>query len=99
MLHKVYQQSDKGGVKLSLGVSYFVAKGFAMEFKVSPVAVYYQNNRVLNNETLRGRFAGGGFNTLFNPIDMQFGLSYFFGLDYEKNAKHLSNFYKNHTKR
>lgn len=99
MLHKVYQQTDRGGVKLSLGVSYFVAKGFAMEFKVSPVAVYYQNNRVLNNETLRGKFSGGGFNTLFNPIDMQFGLSYFFGLDYVKNAKYLTNFYKNHTKR
>lgn len=90
MLSKVYQNTYTGGIKLSVGVMYFLANGLTMEFNISPVAALYQYNTVVNNETLNGKFAGGAINTILLPIDLKFGLTYFFGLDYKKNRKHIN---------
>lgn len=90
MLSKIYQNTYTGGIKLSVGVMYFLANGLTMEFNISPVAALYQYNTVVNNETLNGKFAGGAVNTILLPIDLKFGLTYFFGLDYKKNRKHIN---------
>lgn len=94
MLSKVYQNTYAGGIKLSVGVMYFLTNGLTIEFNISPVAAMYQYNSVVNNERLNGKFAGGAINTILLPLDLKFGLSYFFGLDYKKNRKHI-NFIQN----
>lgn len=94
MLSKVYQNTYAGGIKLSVGLMYFIANGFTIEFNISPVAAMYQYNTVINNERLNGKFAGGAINTILLPLDLKFGLNYFFGLDYKKNRKHI-NFIQN----
>lgn len=92
MLSKVLQDTHTVGVKMSLGVQYFLTKSFTIEFIISPIAAMYQYNTVLNNETLNGKFAGGGVNTMLLPIDLKFGLSYFFGLDYNKNKEFINDY-------
>lgn len=95
MLSKVYQTTYRGGVKLSLGVLMFLRDNLSLDFNISPVAAMYQYNKVLNNETLSGAFAGGGLNTIVLPIDLKFSLSYYFGLDYRKNRQHVKTIHDN----
>lgn len=92
LLSKVEQNTHSVGIKLSLGVQYFLCPGLSMEFNISPIAAFYQYNSVLNNETLQGKFSGGSINTIVMPIDMKFGLTYFFGLDYKKNNKFIKDY-------
>lgn len=89
MLSKVRSRTFTGGLRMSLGVMYFLSQGLAIDFNISPVAAMYQYNSVINNEKINGKFAGGGINTIIMPIDLKFGLSYYFGLDYGKRNKWL----------
>ena len=88
ILSKVWQDTWMLGLRLSVGVQYFVYPGFTLDFLISPVAVYYTENRVLNNEVLAGKFSGGQVFTLLMPLDLRFGFSYTFGLDYRKNNRY-----------
>lgn len=88
MLSKVWQDTWMLGIRASFGIQYFVYPGFALDFMISPVAVYYTENTVLNNEVLAGKFSGGQVGTLLMPLDLRFGFSYTFGLDYRKNNRY-----------
>lgn len=98
MLSKVWQDTWMLGIRASFGVQYFVYPGFSLDFMISPVAVYYTENRVLNNEVLAGKFSGGQVGTLLMPLDLRFGFSYTFGLDYRKNNRY-TRYVENNTLR
>lgn len=96
MVSKVWQDTWMVGLRASFGVQYFIYPGFALDFMISPVAVYYTENTVLNNEVLSGKFSGGQVGTLLMPLDLRFGFSYTFGLDYRKNNRY-TQYIENNT--
>lgn len=93
-LSKVETKSHSAILGISPGVSYFMTKGFAFEFMLSPIQIYYQNARSINNETQTGSTNSYGLTFAFTPLNIQLGLTYYFGLDYRKNHEHLSTYYK-----
>lgn len=93
-LSKVETKSHSALLGISPGVSYFMTKGFAFEFMLSPIQIYYQHAQSINNETQTGSTNSYGLTFAFTPLNIQLGLTYYFGLDYRKNHEHLSNYYK-----
>lgn len=92
MVSKVFQKTHTAGIRMAVGVQYFLTRGLTMEFNIAPVAAFYTWNEVTNNETLNGKFSGGAINTILAPIDLKFGLTYIFGLDYKAHGKYVSNY-------
>lgn len=90
-IHKVETQKNSFFVGLSPGFMYFMSKGFAFEFSLSPVVAYYTKTSKINNEVPDGSMSSYGLSFKFNPLNIQFGFSYFFGLDYIKNQKYVSS--------
>lgn len=93
-LSKVETRSHSALLGISPGVSYFMTKGFAFEFMLSPIQIYYQHSQAINNETQTGATNSYGLTFAFTPLNIQLGLTYYFGLNYRKNHEHLSNYYK-----
>lgn len=96
---KVQTHSHMVGLGVSPGVSYFLTKGFAFEFILSPIQVYYQRSNSVNNEIANGTSTSYGLTFAFTPLNIQLGFAYYFGLDYKKNRQYLSKYYNKVGKR
>lgn len=90
---KVETRSHMGMLGISPGVTYFMTKGFAFEFLLSPIQVYYKNSRSVNDNIQNGGSNSYGLSFAFNPLNIQLGLTYYFGLDYKKNHQYMSKYY------
>lgn len=92
-IHKV--EKDKYAINLGItpGVMYFMTAGLAFEFSLSPVVAYYEHSKVKNNHVEKGSTSSYGLNFKFMPFNIQFGFTYFFGLDYHKNREYVANRY------
>lgn len=86
---KVLTHKDMVGVGLRPGFMYFMSRGFAFEFSMSPVAAYWSRTRTVNNEVDEGSVDSYGLSFKFMPLNIGFGFSYYFGLDYDKNRSYL----------
>lgn len=94
-ISKVETHSHRGMLGISPGVTYFMTKGFAFEFMLSPIQIYYQNTQSINNEVEHGSSNSYGLSFAFTPLNIQLGFSYYFGLDYRKNHSYMTKYYKN----
>lgn len=86
---KVKTDKDAVSLGISPGFMYFMSRGFAFEFSMSPVVAYWEKSRTVNNEVDYGSADNYGLTFKFMPFNISFGFSYYFGLDYNKNRKYL----------
>ncbi|MDL2230425.1 hypothetical protein LJB87_01375 [Alistipes sp. OttesenSCG-928-L06] len=88
-------EKEQYGVSMGItpGIMYFMTEGFAFEFSMSPVLAYYEHTKFTNNQSERGSNSSYGLNFKFLPLNLQFGFSYYFGLDYHRNREHVRNRY------
>lgn len=93
-IHKVETQKNSFFLGLSPGFMYFMSRGFAFEFSLSPVVAYYTKTTKINNEVQDGSVSSYGLSFKFNPLNIQFGFSYFFGLNYLKNQEYVNSLSK-----
>lgn len=84
-------KTDKDAVSIGVcpGFMYFMSRGFAFEFGLSPVLVYWERTKTVNNEVANGSSTNYGLSFKFMPLNIKFGFSYYFGLDYDKNRAHV----------
>ena len=87
VVRKTEEDRDLLGLGITPGFMYFISSGFSIEFQISPLLVFYESSEVINNESEHGNSNGGGLNFILTPLKMNFGLSYFFGLDYKRRYK------------
>lgn len=92
-ISKVSTVSDQVGLGISPGITYFMTKGFAFEFALNPIMIYYKRAEMTNNEINKGSSKNYGLSFSFMPFNIQMGFAYYFGLDYQKNQKYLSKYY------
>ncbi|MDR0789802.1 MAG: hypothetical protein LBO06_03290 [Bacteroidales bacterium] len=65
-------------IKLSPGVMYFLTKGFAFEFSLTPVSLGYKWGTVTHNEVSKGSSHDAALDFSFFPFNIYFGFSYYF---------------------
>ncbi len=75
------------GIGVTPGILYFLTPGLSLEFLISPMFVFYEHRTLLNNEIEHGSMGGGGLNFVLTPLNMNFGITYFFGLNERKGYK------------
>lgn len=90
---RIQTRSHMAILGVSPGVSYFMTKGFAFEFMLSPIQVYYKNSRSVNDKVANGGTDSYGLSFAFTPFNIQLGLCYYFGLDFKKNQKYMSKYH------
>lgn len=93
-IHKVEKDNYAVSLGITPGVMYFMTAGLAFEFSMSPVVAYYEHTKVKNNLVEKGSASRYGLNFKFMPLNIQFGFSYFFGLDYHKNREYVASRYQ-----
>ena len=86
-IRKVERGIHDAGIGLTLGVMYFLSRGFAFEFSLSPLVAYFEYTKVTVNEVDPGNNNDWGLNFRFIPNGVHLGFTYYFGLDYEKYNK------------
>lgn len=89
-IHKVLRESNTIGLGISPGFMYFMSRGFAFEFALNPVLVYWEKSTYVNNEVEKGSATNYGLSFKFMPFNIQFGFAYYFGLDYVKHGEWIS---------
>lgn len=75
------------GIGVTPGIMYFLTPGLSIEFLISPLFIFYEDTKLLNNELENGHMRGGGLNFVLTPLNMNFGITYFFGLNERKGYK------------
>lgn len=90
-IHKVETDKDSFLLGLSPGLMYFMTKGFAFEFNLNPIVAYYTKTTKINNEVAEGGAESYGLSFKFMPFNIQFGFSYYFGLNYNKNREYINS--------
>lgn len=93
-ISKVQTHSHTATLGISPGITYFMTRGFAFEFMLSPIQIYYQHSTSVNNQVEKGTMNSYGLSFAFTPFNIQLGLTYYFGLDYRKNNEYLSKYYQ-----
>jgi hypothetical protein len=88
-INKVEKNKTAVGLGISLGFMYFMTKGLSFDFSLNPVIAYYEKTDIINNQTEKGKTDNYGLSFKFMPLNIQFGFSYYFGLDYYKNKAHI----------
>ncbi len=81
---KIERHTNDIGIGLTLGLMYFLSKGFAFEFTISPLVAYFEYTKVLVDEVDPGSNNNWGFNFRFIPNMVNVGFTYYIGLDYKK---------------
>lgn len=81
LVRKMEQKRNMVGIGITPGMMYFLTPHLSLEFLISPVLAYYEHNSIINNEVEEASFKGGAINFILTPIKMNFGISYFFGLN------------------
>ncbi|MDR2848098.1 MAG: hypothetical protein LBV39_03235 [Bacteroidales bacterium] len=88
-INKIEKTKFSIGLGISPGFMYFMTKGLAFEFTLNPVLIYVEKTDITNNLTNKGDINNYGLSFKFMPLNIQFGFSYYFGLDYFKNKEHI----------
>ncbi|MDR0814836.1 MAG: hypothetical protein LBN37_03675 [Bacteroidales bacterium] len=88
-INKIEKEKFSVGLGISPGFMYFMTKGLAFEFSLNPVLIYFEKTDITNNLTDKGEVNNYGLSFKFMPLNVQFGFSYYFGLDYFKNKEHI----------
>ncbi|MEG1793570.1 MAG: hypothetical protein RRZ64_07535 [Rikenellaceae bacterium] len=84
LIHKTEQKQHMVSLGITPGLMYFLTRNLSVEFLISPVLAFYEHTTVTNDEIETGKVNGGGLNFIVSPIRMNFGISYFFGLNYKQ---------------
>lgn len=90
---RIKTHSNMAFLGVSPGVSYFMTKGFAFEFMLSPIQIYYKSSRSVSDKIPNGGSNNYGLSFAFTPFNIQLGMSYYFGLDYKKNQRYMSKYH------
>ncbi|MDR1005365.1 MAG: hypothetical protein LBL74_00680 [Bacteroidales bacterium] len=77
-IEKNFWQDNTIEVRLSPGVMYFLTKGFAFEFALTPVALSYKWGTVTHNEESKGSSHDADLNFSLFPFTIYFGFAYYF---------------------
>ncbi|MDR1725046.1 MAG: hypothetical protein LBR28_01460 [Bacteroidales bacterium] len=77
-IEKNFWVDNSIAIKLSPGIMYFLTKGFAFEFSLSPISLYYKWGTILHNEEIKGSSHDASLNFSLFPFNIYFGLSYYF---------------------
>jgi hypothetical protein len=88
-INKIEKDKFSVGLGISPGFMYFMTKGLAFDFSLNPVLIYFEKTDIINNQTDSGKVNNYGLSFKFMPLNVQFGFSYYFGLDYFKNKEHI----------
>ncbi|MDR1667188.1 MAG: hypothetical protein LBS03_05805 [Bacteroidales bacterium] len=88
-INKIEKTKNAIGLGISPGFMYFMTKGLSFDFSLNPVIAYFEQTDITNNQTEKGKNRNYGLSFKFMPLNIQFGFSYYFGLDYYKNKAHL----------
>jgi hypothetical protein len=88
-INKIEKEKIAVGLGISPGFMYFMTKGLAFDFSLNPVIAYFEKTDITNNQTDKGKVNNYGLSFKFMPLNIQFGFSYYFGLDYFKNKEHI----------
>ncbi|GHT23992.1 hypothetical protein FACS189430_08170 [Bacteroidia bacterium] len=90
-INKIEKEKISIGLGISPGFMYFMTKGLAFDFSLNPVLIYFEKTDITNNQTDKGKVNNYGLSFKFMPLNVQFGFSYYFGLDYFKNKEHIDS--------
>ncbi len=77
---KMMKTTHEISLGLSPGVMYFLKDGFAFEFALNPVMIYYTRSFITKNETINGSASDLALDFKFNLFKIYFGFAYYFGL-------------------
>lgn len=77
---KIMKTTHEISLGLSPGVMYFLKEGFAFEFALNPVMMYYTRSFITKDETINGSISDMALDFKFNLFKIYFGFAYYFGI-------------------